>query len=154
VAAAHVFAARVAERDGRHMKSVGRRLFARAAVGVPTALTMGGGIGLPQATTPPPPSMGMNVGRAIGDSSRDSLMSKVWDAFNKESKDERNAQDMRYIRRQMMGGLDPDLAVLNSMSLGRRVQLQIEREKAFQDRQRSLRSQIIRRLGGNPEDFE
>lgn len=137
-------------------KTIGRRLFARAAVGVPTALAVGGGGHghLPSMISAPPPigvAGGMNAAKS---STSFAMMEKVWGLFNKESKADREMYDRRSQRRAMMGGLDADLAVLNSMSLQRRVQIQMDREKAFHDHATGLRAKIIRRLGGNPEDFE
>lgn len=57
-------------------------------------------------------------------------------------------------RRYMMGGFDPDLAVLNSMSLQRRVQIQMDRDKAAKDREKTLTAMICRRFGVDPEEFQ
>jgi hypothetical protein len=40
------------------------------------------------------------------------------------------------------------------MSVVRRIQIQIDRDKEANEKARSVRSRIIRMLGGNPEDFE
>lgn len=54
----------------------------------------------------------------------------------------------------MMGGLDPDLSVLNSMSLQHRINRQLDRDEETTRRHSGLRATIIRALGGKPEDFE
>ena len=136
-------------------KTLGRRLFARgAAVGVPMALKTG------FHGPPPSPSdgypLGMNAGQALSPAmaAKQSLMQKIWDALRNGMRTHQEHENLRYVRRGMMGGLDPDLAVLNSMSLQRRVQIQIDREKSAREADRSIRHRIIKGLGGNPEDFE
>lgn len=132
------------------VKTVGRRLFAKATMGVPLALKngavhiAGGGAGVP--STPPPPGM--------MDAAKMGFVEKVWKAVRTGTKTEQEHGELRWVRRNMMGGLDPDLSVLNSMSLQHRVSIQIDREKEIQVRQRSLRHRIITGLGGKPEDFE
>lgn len=133
------------------IKAVGRRLFAKAAVGAPMALK-GGAVGL---AGPQTPTMGMSAASAsAADIAKQTFFSKVYDHIRKGTRTEQEHGQLRWARRQMMGGLDPDLAVLNSMSLQRRVQIQIDRENQAQAEERSLRHRIIRGLGGNPEDFE
>lgn len=136
-------------------KSIGRRLFARAAVGVPMALK-GGAVNAtsPMGVHPPPtPAFGMGM-QTAGEMAKQSFISKIWDSIRVGTRDQQEYGQLRWARRQMMGGLDPDLAVLNSMSLQRRVQIQIDREKEMQERERSIRHRIIRSMGGKPEDFE
>lgn len=137
-------------------KIIGRRLFARAAVGVPTALKMGA-IGFP----PSPPmggSIGLSAGQVAGMTAaqvaKQTVVDKAWKAIRVEHKGEREREDMRSMRRHMMGGLDPDLAVLNSMSLQRRVQIQMDREKAVRDRGNTLSARIMRRFGLDPEEYQ
>lgn len=133
-------------------KSLGRRLFARAVVGVPTALKFGAG------PPHPPPSPGYGypfAGATAGQvTAAEALREKVWKGLRLKMRPEEERRDARYVRRHMMGGLDPDLSVLNSVSLQHRIIRQIEREKAEQERHRGLRGTIIKALGGNPEDFE
>jgi hypothetical protein len=135
------------------MKTIGRRLFARAAVGVPTALKFSSNPGLP-----PPPAMALNAASAIGmtaaQSAKQSLVEKIYQACWKGTQDHQQTESVRSVRRSMMGGLDPDLAVLNSMSLSRRVALQIDREIQARERERSIRHRIITSLGGNPDEFQ
>lgn len=138
------------------VKAIGRRLFARAAVGVPTALKLSQGM-----PHPPPssiggmPLMGASPARSAGDSlAKYAATDKALRAFRVEHKAEREHEDMRSMRRHMMGGLDPDLAVLNSMSLQRRVQIQMDREKAVRDRANTLSARILRRFGLDPEEFQ
>lgn len=137
-------------------KSIGRRLFSRAAIGVPTALKFGGsGALLP--SQPPAPNMayaGSNGAQTGVQVAKQAALNKAWAAIRIEHKSEREMEDLRDRRRYMMGGLDPDLAVLNSMSLGRRVQIQIEREKAVRDRANTLSARIMRRFGIDPEEFQ
>lgn len=135
-------------------KLIGRRLFARGAViGAPVALKMGN---LPPAV---PPTGGSLIGQSgmggtAAEIAKQTFMSKVWDTVRRGLTTEREHANLRYVRRQMMGGLDPDLAVLNSMHLARRVQIQIDREKQHEQRERSIRHRLIRGMGGNPEEFE
>jgi hypothetical protein len=136
-------------------KNIGRRLFSRGAVGVPVAL------GLPSVATvipQPPPSPNFYnstlTGAEAGSSISRSLIGRAWDIFSKESHADRQQQEIRWQRRNMMGGLDPDLAVLNSMSMGRRIQIQMDREAAYRAQEQSLRLSIFLRLGGKREDFE
>lgn len=135
------------------VKTVGRRLFAKAAVGVPTALKFSS-----HAPAPPissgMPLMGQAAGATAAQVAKQTAVDKAWRAIRVEHKAEREHEDLRYQRRHMMGGLDPDLAVLNSMALQRRVQIQIEREKAVRDRGNTLSARIMRRFGLDPEEFQ
>ena len=135
-------------------KTLGRRLFARAAIGVPTALKFVGGGPLPSAPLYPP-NIGMApTGMAAAQVAKQAALDKAWRAIRIEHKAEREHEDMRSMRRHMMGGLDPDLAVLNSMSLQRRVQIQMDREKAVRERGNTLSARIMRRFGLDPEEFQ
>lgn len=137
-------------------KTIGRRLFARAAVGVPTALKFGAGSVLPSAP-PYAPSLGImtaGAGMSAAHTAKQTAIDKAWKAIRVEHKTEREHEDMRSLRRNMMGGLDPDLAVLNSMSLQRRVQIQMDREKAVRERGNTLSARIMRRFGLDPEEFQ
>lgn len=126
--------------------AISRRLFSRGAVVAPLAL------GGPQhVPTLEAPYIG---GPPIPHSTSYNLSQKIWKAIRYGTKMTLERENARYTTRQMMGGLDPDLAVLNSMSLTRRVAIQLDREKAALERQNSLRNRIIRGLGGNPEEFE
>lgn len=137
------------------VKTIGRRLFARAAVGVPTALKFSSGGPFPAAPPPYPPSMGLSAGgMTAAQTAKQLAVDKAWRAIRVEHKTEREHEDMRSMRRHMMGGLDPDLAVLNSMSLQRRVQIQMDREKAVRDRGNTLSARIMRRFGLDPEEFQ
>lgn len=132
-------------------KALGRRLFSRAAVGVPTALKFSSGGGMiPSA----PHIGGIGIAQTGMNAARDSAISNAYRAIRVEHKAEREREDMRSMRRHMMGGLDPDLAVLNSMSLGRRVQIQMDREKAVRERGNTLSAIILRRFGLDPEEFQ
>lgn len=140
------------------VKTIGRRLFARAAVGVPTALKFSAG-GLPPTSPPPPYAIGKNIGLSgsgmtAAQVAKQTAMDNAWRAIRVEHKTEREHEDMRSMRRHMMGGLDPDLAVLNSMSLQRRVQIQMDREKAVRDRGNTLSARILRRFGLDPEEYQ
>lgn len=131
------------------MKTLGRRLFAKATMGAPLALSA------PQNV--PSISGGMPLGGPpvqFGAGAQLSMVDKIWRAIRVATRPEREKESTRYVRRQMMGGLDPDLAVLNSMSHARRVAIQIDREKAALERQSGLRAKIIIAMGGKPEDFE
>lgn len=138
------------------MKNIGRRLFAKATVGAPTAVKM--------ASIGPTPPRGLAACGAVTaaaglgptEIAKATLRSKVWDALrsNVEAKRESERASVADLRRAMMGGLDPDLSVLNSMSLSRRVSIQIDRELAYRESQKTLRAKIVRMLGGDPEDFE
>lgn len=136
-------------------KTVGRRLFGRAAIGVPLALkgTIGVGNSAPMY---PPPSGTAAMGHAIGgaDMAKDALREKIWHRVRVDMKPEEEFNGVRWMRRQALGGLDPDLSVLSSMSVVRRIQIQIDRDKEFNERSRSFRAQIIRMMGGDPKDFE
>lgn len=133
------------------MKTIGRRLFSRAAIGVPTALKFGGDRPLTNSGR-----IGVPVGGSpfASDNAKQIAVEKAWRAIRVEHKAERELEDMRSMRRHMMGGLDPDLAVLNSMSLQRRVQIQMDREKAVRDRANTLSARIMRRFGLDPEEFQ
>ncbi len=133
-------------------KSLGRRLFARAAVGVPTALKLGAG----GAHPPPSPGYGypLGVGQGAQITAADTARASIWQRLRLQMRPEEERRDVRYTRRHMMGGLDPDLSVLNSVALQHRIIRQIEREKAELERHRGLRAIIITALGGKPEDFE
>jgi hypothetical protein len=138
------------------VKTIGRRLFSRAAIGVPTALKLGAHPGLPPSTI----GAGAGVAGVVGGNAynpgdpKAAAMTQAWRAIRVEQKAEREFEDMRSMRRHMMGGLDPDLAVLNSMSLQRRVQIQMDREKAVRDRANTLSARILRRFGLDPEEFQ
>lgn len=132
-------------------KILGRRLFARAAVGIPTALKFSG----QQLGS----ALGSNVaqnrcGSPIPTDAAYSLRGKIWEALRAQSRPEQERLSVRHERRLMMGGLDPDLAVLNSMSLARRVQIQIDREIEIREKSKGLRAWLIKSMGGKPEDFE
>lgn len=132
-------------------KAMGRRLFSRAAIGVPTALKFGG------QHAPPPRGVaacGLPAMPSVQDVAKAELRNNIWKAIRIKGREESDQQDTVYAKRMMMGGLDPDLSVLNSMSLARRVQIQVDRNAQAQDRQRGFRAWIIRSMGGNPEDFE
>lgn len=133
------------------VKTVGRRLFARAAVGVPTALKFASG-GHP----PPAPGYGYppTLGQGATITAADSARASIWQKLRLQMRPEEERREVRYSRRHMMGGLDPDLSVLNSVALQHRIIRQIEREKAELERHRGLRSIIITALGGRPEDYE
>lgn len=137
---------------GAVVKTIGRRLFARATVGVPLALNL-----KHTGAAPPPMGGGYPVSGLSGmpaDPVKMAFTEKVWKAVRIGTRPDQEHESLRYTRRAMMGGLDPDLAVLNSMSLARRVQVQIEREVSAREKDRSLRHRIIKGLGGNPEEFE
>lgn len=135
------------------MSTLGRRLFARAAVGAPVALKIGatgrtpvagvvdGYGGYPQPTPP-----GMSGGG-------NSVANAIWTALSKQRRTEVELQTATEARRLLMGGLDPDLAVLNSMALQHRVIRQVDRAVAERDRSKSLRARIITMLGGKPEEY-
>lgn len=127
-------------------KTIGRRLFSRAAVGVPTALKFGG-----SSPGAPPLVQGFMAG---SNPAQGAAVAHAYKAIRLEHKDERQFEEMRAMRRHMMGGLDPDLAVLNSMSLQRRVQIQMDREKAARERLNTLSARIMRRFGLDPEEFQ
>ena len=136
------------------MKAVGRRLFSKAVMGVPTVLKGGGGgapIGLNIGGRGPPPQP---AGLLVGDSTKEIARSKIWNAIWKAGRERSAAQSWRETRRHMMGGLDPDLSFLNSMSVARRVQIQIDRQVAHAESQRTWQAKIVSALGGNPEEFE
>lgn len=129
------------------MKLLGRRLFSKATMGVPFALP-----------TVASPAMLREVdgfmGGSVLPSDTPTLANTIWRAIGSGMASTQQVANQRYTQRQLMGGLDPDLAVLNSMSVVRRVQLQVDREQVLLDREKSLRHKIIKSLGGNPEDFE
>lgn len=132
--------------------SLTRRLFARATMGVPLALkgtihASGGPMGLAG------PVFGGGA-MSANDTAKQVFQQKVWHKIRLDTRPDEDENGIRWMRRQAMGGLDPDLSVLNSMSVVRRIQLQIDRDKANNARSRSLRHRIIRAMGGNPEDFE
>lgn len=135
------------------VKSIGRRLFARATMGAPLALK--GVVSMPNQASayPPPMPAGMGVANAV-DAEKFAFREKVFQRMRVDFRPEEEMNNARWTRRNALGGLDPDLSVLNSMSVGRRIQIQIDRDKAEIERQRSLRSRLIRMMGGNPEDFE
>lgn len=136
-------------------KAMGRRLFARAAVGIPTALKMAHAPGLNRCAVPTPPAMGVSgMSLSASEAGRQTFMQKVWSAVRSGTQSHQEYESIRNVRRSMMGGLDPDLSVLNSMSLARRVQIQLEREIRARDQERSIRHRIITGLGGNPKEFE
>lgn len=91
---------------------------------------------------------------SIGDVAKQTFMSKVFKALRSGVRSHEERRNTRYGLRIMMGGLDPDLAVLNSMSLARRARIQMDRDRSAMDAENSLRNKIIRSMGGNPEDFE
>jgi len=130
-------------------KMLARRLFARAAIGVPTALKLGAG-------HPPPPSSGYGPPINVGgmDDAAMAVREKVWGGLRLQMKPEEERNQLKWTTRNMMGGLDPDLSVLNSMALQHRVKRQVERDVATLKRHQGLRATIIRALGGKPEDFE
>jgi uncharacterized protein YqgV (UPF0045/DUF77 family) len=139
------------------MKTIGRRLFARATVGVPLALK--GTINVPNtASMYPPPTSGMGsvggVAATAAETAKYALRERVYQRLRIDMRPDEEAANVRYTRRNALGGLDPDLSVLNSMSVVRRIQIQIDRDKEANEKARSVRSRIIRMLGGNPEDFE
>lgn len=138
------------------MKPLGRRLFARAAVGVPTALKLSQGMPLPPPSVIGMPLMGGQTAAnaSLAEIAKGEAINKAYRAICVEHKTEREHEDMRSMRRHMMGGLDPDLAVLNSMSLQRRVQIQMDREKAARERGNTLSARIMRRFGLDPEEFQ
>jgi hypothetical protein len=137
------------------MKNVGRRLFARATMGVPLALNSYRN-GVASAPPPPPSFVAGGIGMGALESAKNapSFMDKVYRALRVETQVDQNVESFRNIRRHAMGGLDPDLAVLNSMSTARRVQIQIDREKAHRDKMQGIRARIIKSLGGDPEEYE
>lgn len=88
------------------------------------------------------------------DMAQASLREKVFRRIRIDMQPQEEMNGIRWQRRQALGGLDPDLAVLNSMSVTRRIQIQIDRDREENARARSFRSRIIRMMGGNPEDYE
>jgi hypothetical protein len=103
------------------------------------------------------PLMGINphsAGQSAAQVAKETAISNAYKAIRVEHKTEREHEDMRSMRRHMMGGLDPDLAVLNSMSLQRRVQIQMDRERAVRERGQTLSARIMRRFGLDPEEFQ
>jgi hypothetical protein len=139
------------------MRTIGRRLFSKAVVGAPTALAIRSG--------PPGPSIGDSSGGlafggvptiageasgGLGAALRDRIYKALWASQREEGP----ARDRRNVRRYLMGGLDPDLSVLNSVALQHRIGRQIEREEREQERAKSIRARIVRALGGKLEDFE
>ncbi len=135
------------------VKSIGRRLFARATMGVPLVLTSGGASLANQMPQGAPPIMGLAGATGMATTAKQALAEKIYQALWKRTKPDEEARSVAYVRRQMMGGLDPDLAVLNSMSHARRVQIQLDREQEAMQRHKGLRASIIRAMGGDPEDF-
>ncbi len=132
-------------------KTIGRRLFARATMGMP--LVLKGGLGPGNPTPAPPPFLGNMAQAGAAPTGKALLADKIYTAIWQKTKGEQEKRSLAYNRRQMMGGLDPDLAVLNSMSHARRVQIQIDRDQAMEERAKGLRASIIRAMGGNPEEF-
>lgn len=135
-------------------KSIGRRLFSRAVVGAPIALK--GTVSLPNGASMHPPQR-PDVGGIAGagvDAAKYAFRDKVFQRMRVDLRPEEELNSVRWTRRNALGGLDPDLSVLNSMSVVRRIQIQIDRDKAEGERQRSLRNTIIRMMGGKPEDFD
>lgn len=136
-------------------KAVGRRLFARATIGVPLALK--GTISVPNMAAGGPPGIPSSLGGqtlTAVEAGKMALREKVWQRIRVDMRPEEEMNGVRWSRRQAMGGLDPDLSVLNSMSVVRRIQIQIDRDKETNEKSRSFRGRIIRMMGGNPEDFE
>lgn len=144
-------ARRRTEGDVVSAKSLGRRLFAKATMGVPTVLKFAAGTAPPVTARYGDPTRAVDVGGITAD---DVLRANIWQSLRLKMRPEEERRDARYARRRMMGGLDPDLAVMNSMALQHRIVRQIERETAEKERHRSLRGIIISALGGKPEDFE
>ena len=133
------------------MKSIGRRLFAKAAVGAPAMLKRGEYRPVQEARLAPgfPGELGPRMS-----SEKIALRNRIWGAIQKANRTVDRAAVMRDMRRNMLGGIDADLAVMNSMSLVRRVDIQIERNRARDFERENLRASIIRMMGGDPEDFQ
>ncbi len=131
-------------------KAVGRRLFGKAAMGVPLALKGTIQVANSASMYPPPSPMATDA----LDMAQASLREKVFRRIRIDMQPQEEMNGIRWQRRQALGGLDPDLAVLNSMSVTRRIQIQIDRDREENARARSFRSRIIRMMGGNPEDYE
>lgn len=84
------------------------------------------------------------------------LNRKIWKAIRKSERDgdrDFHLQHREYAK-QLLGGLDPDLYVLNSIPFARRVMMQMERDKLKIKETQSWKNKLVRALGGNPEDFE
>jgi hypothetical protein len=140
-------------------KTLGRRLFARAAVGVPTALKFSEqqlGSGQLSGSNLSRNGCGMAVTAPFtkGESAKAELRHKIWEALRVKARPEEEIMSVRRERRYLMGGLDPDLSVLNSMSLVRRAQIQIDREIEIREKAKGFRAWLVRSMGGNPEEFE
>lgn len=133
------------------VKTIGRRLFSRATMGAPLVLKGVGGF------TAPPIGAGVPISGGASTSPESlvpSFVERTWKAIRSGTKSESEHRDFAWAKRSMMGGLDPDLAVMNSMSHQHRVLRQLDRNKDQFDRERSIRATIIKAMGGNPEDFE
>lgn len=129
-------------------RMLGRRLFARATMGVPLALKTVDG------TTPEGAFSPRGLRPFSSGVEPETKFDLIWSAIHKATRVSRQ-QDQRSRRRAyLMGGLDPDISVLNSVATQHRIQMQIDRDQVRQERDNSITARIVRAMGGNPEDFE
>jgi hypothetical protein len=127
-------------------KKMGRRLFSRGSLMAPVALATqndGGFIGRPESGSP-------LIG-GIGGS--DAVRMKVWETLRKERRKDEFRENRRHVQRYLCGGIDPDIACLQSLPYSTQVRMQADRQEADERKRRGLIARIAIMFGADPDEF-
>ena len=81
------------------------------------------------------------------------LHDKIWKAVRSTRKKDKRADNRVNLTRHLMGGLDPDIACLQSLPYTTQVRMQVDRCMQEEVARDSLVARVAKMFGANPDDF-
>lgn len=134
-------------------KKMGRRLFSRGSLMAPVVL-----VTQTDGSSPMPPSRGVGLRQALGGEStlndpKEVIRGKVRTALHNERRRTETSEHRKYAQRYLCGGLDPDIACLQSLPYSTQVRMQLDRQEMEAQTRKGLVARIAQFFGADPDEF-